>query len=388
LPSRVLARGRAACAWALLVAGIAGCTSGSSGNSSVTASGTTLTIYLSAAQTDQPNVAADVLEAERLAFLDSFPDSPASVGGFRLRLLTLTGKISDQARTAIQDSSAIAYLGEVVPHSSYASLGITNAVDLLQVSATDTALELTQSTPAVPGAPNSYYQSLSTYGQTFARVVPTSGREAQAQVQEMQALGVSKLYVADDGRAYGSAIANAVKSDAAGKLSVVGSQAGADGVFYGTNSIAAATRFFDQAAGSNPAIKLFGPSGVYDQTLAGGLSSAVRNLVVSTPGFRAPDLPQAGLRFVSEFTSRFGHAPGPQAIFGYEAMSAVVAVLREAGAQANNRSTVVHDFLALKNRQSVLGTYSMNSSGDTNIAPFVFGRLQRGKLVSFAQVQG
>ena len=384
MPSRVLARGRAACAWALVLAALAGCASSGSGSSAVTASGTTLTIYLSGAQTSQPLIAADVLDAERLAYLDS----PASAGGFRLRVITKQGRISDLARTAIQDSSAIAYLGEVVPHTSYASLGITNAVDLLQVSATDTALELTQSTPAVPGAPDSYYQSRSTYGQTFARVVPTSGSEARAQVQEMQALRVSKLYVADDGGPYGAAIANAVKSDAAGKLTVVGSQADADGVFYGTNSAAAATRFFDRAATSNAAIKLFGPSALYDQTFAGGVSAAVRNLVISTPGFRTPDLPQTGTKFVSEFTSRYGHAPVPQAIFGYEAMSAVLAVLREAGSQANNRSTVIHDFLALQNRQSVLGPYSMNSSGDTNIAPFLFGRLQHGTLVPFAQVQG
>ncbi len=384
MPSRVLARGRAACAWALVVAGIAGCTSGGSGNSSVTASGKTLTIYLSAAQTSQPDVAVDVLDAERLAYLDS----PASAGAFQLRVRSLQGKISDLARTAIQDSSAIAYLGEVVPHSSYASLGITNAVDLLQVSATDTALELTQSTPAVPGAPDSYYQSRSTYGQTFARVVPSSGREARAQVEEMQVLGVRKLYVSDDGGPYGAAIANAIRSDAAGKLTLLDGQAGADAVFYGTNSVAAATRFFDEAVVSSPAVKLFGPSALYDQAFAGGLSPAVRNLVISTPGFRDADLPQAGTKFVAEFTSRYGHAPVPQAIFGYEAMAAVLAVLREAGSQANNRSTVVHDFLALKNRQSVLGTYSMNSSGDTDVAPFVFGRLQRGKLVPFAQVQG
>ena len=77
-----------------------------------------------------------------------------------------------------------------------------------------------------------------------------------------------------------------------------------------------------------------------------------------------------------------------QAIFGYEGMSAILAVLREAGPQANNRATVVHDFLAIKNRQSVLGTYSISSTGDTSISPFVFSRVRQGKLVPFAQVQG
>jgi hypothetical protein len=66
----------------------------------------------------------------------------------------------------------------------------------------------------------------------------------------------------------------------------------------------------------------------------------------------------------------------------------VLAVLREAGTAANNRSTVVRDFVSIKNRQSVLGTYSMSSTGDTSIAPFVFSRMQQGKLVPFAQVQG
>jgi branched-chain amino acid transport system substrate-binding protein len=363
---------------------VAGCTSGGSGSSAVTVSGKTLTIYLSDAPTSQPQVARDVLDAERLAWSQQ---SSHTVGGFALRLEVLHGKISDQARTAIQDQTAIAYLGEVVPHSSYASLGITNALDLLQVSPTDTALELTQASPVVPGSPGVYYQSFSTYGQTFVRVVPTTAQEAKAQVQEMQALGVTKLYVSDDGSPYGATVANAVKHDVSGSTSVVGSLSAADGAFYGTSSPAGAERFFARAASSSPSLKLFAPSALDDPTLASQLSGA-GNLYISAPGFLKQNLTPAGSTFVSQFTTAYSHAPVPQAIFGYEAMSAVLAVLREAGAQANNRATVVHDFLAIKNRQSVLGTYSISSTGDTSIAPFVFSRVRQGKLVPFAQVQG
>jgi branched-chain amino acid transport system substrate-binding protein len=380
----VLARGRAACAWALLAAGIAGCTSNGSGSSAVTVSGKTLTIYLSDAPASQPQVARDVLDAERLAWSQQ---SSHTVGGFALRLKVLHGKISDQARTAIQDQTAIAYLGEVVPHSSYASLGITNALDLLQVSPTDTALELTQASPVVPGSPGVYYQSFSSYGQTFARVVPTTAQEAKAQVQEMQALGVTKLYVSDDGSPYGATIANAVKHDVSGSTSVVGSLSAADGAFYGTSSLAGAKRFFARGASSNPSLKLFAPSALDDPTLAPQLAGAA-NLYISAPGFLKQNLTPAGSTFVSQFTTAYGHAPVLQAIFGYEGMSAILAVLREAGPQANNRATVVHDFLAIKNRQSVLGTYSISSTGDTSISPFVFSRVRQGKLVPFAQVQG
>jgi branched-chain amino acid transport system substrate-binding protein len=385
--NRVLARGRAACAWALVAAGLAGCTSGGSANSTVTVSGDHLTVYLSAASTDQPQVAQDVLRAEQLAFRQG----PTRVGTFSIRYFTVRGNtISAQARTVIQNKSAIAYIGEVVPHSSYASLGITNAVDLLQVSPTDTALELTQATTAVPDAPDTYYESLGTYGRTFARVVPNSGDEAKAQVQEMQSLGVTKLFVASDGSAYGAAVANAVKRDAGGGITVTSTRADADGAFFGSASPALAARFFNSTAASNPSAKLFGPSALDAPAFTGAVSPTVRNLYISVPGFLKPDLTPAGRTFVADFTAAYGHAPAVQAIFGYEAVSAVLSVLKEAGASANNRGTVVHDFFAIKNRQSVLGTYSIDANGDTSIAPFVFTRLQGGQLVpvKFVQAQG
>ena len=384
MQSRVLARGRAACAWALLAAGLAGCTSGGAANSSVTVSGNRLTIYLSAASTNQPQVAKDVLDAERLAF----KQGSTRVAGRSIRYLIVRGNtISAQARTVIQDKSAIAYLGEVVPHSSYASLGITNALDILQVTPTDTALELTQTTTAVPNAPDSYYESLSTYGRTFARVVPSSAEEALAQVQEMQSLGVRKLYAGNDGSAYGAAVANAVQRDASGKITVVSSPAGADGVFYGSATPAVAARYFNGVAGSNPSAKLFGPSALDAPSFTAALSSSVRNLYISVPGFLPADLTPAGRTFVSAFKAAYGREPAVQAIFGYEAMAAVLAVLKQAGSSANSRTTVVKDFFAIKNRESVLGTYSINTNGDTSIAPFVFSRLAGGKLVPFKFVE-
>jgi branched-chain amino acid transport system substrate-binding protein len=379
----VLGRARAAYACVLLAAGLAGCSA--AGSATVTAPGKTLTIYLSAAPTDMPQVASDVLAAEKLAL----QQNGSSVSGYTIRPITLSEQeISDQARTAIQDKSAIAYLGEIVPGSSYASLGITNAVDLLQVSATDTAVELTQATPAVQGAPNMYYESLSTYGRTFARVVPTTRVEAAAQLQEMQALGVTRLYVDNDGGAYGRVIAQAIKQDAQGKITLTGSESGADAVFYGSNSVAGAARFFNSAAEANPAVKLFGPSALNDPSFAAALSPATRNVYISAPGFLPQNLTGAGRSFVSSFRSEYGHAPGPEAIFGYEAMAAVLSVLKEAGSAANNRTTIVKDFFSLQNRQSVLGPYSIDANGDTSLTAFVFSRLSRGRLVPFAQVQG
>ena len=322
--------------------------------------------------------AADVLDAEQLAV----QQTGTTVGKFTVTVVKLVGRqISDNARKAVQNASAIAYLGEIEPGTSQDSVPITNQLGLLEVSPTDTAAYLTEAVPVVSGSPTTFYPSRSTYHETFARVVPTSAQEAKVITAQMHSLGLSKLYVADDGTPYGATIASEVRADAGKQgLSLVSSAASADAVFYGGNTAAAAIKAMDRAAAAGSA-KLFAPSALYDNSFVAGLSAAAqKSLYVSSPGFTLATLSPAGRQFATAFRSAYGHAPVPEAIFGYEAMSAVLAVLKEAGAGAGSRATVVSDFRSLHNRQSVLGTYSI-SGGDTNLAPFVFGRPRGGKLV-------
>lgn len=378
---------------ATVVALVAGCASATS--STLTVTGTTLMVYASLPSSVTGAQAKDVFDAEQLAL----NRSGASVGKFTIKLkLVDANKPSDNARTAIRDTSAIAYLGEIEPGASVDSMGITEDQDLLQVSPTDTAIAETQSTPAVAGAPKSYYEAFSSYGRTFARVVPSGAAEAQAQVQEMRALGVKKLYVADDGSDYGKAIAYAVRQDGSSPLSAVAgpatsagfSSSGADGLFFGASpsSSGTAAKLFADVASSDPSARLFAPSALDSSQLASSIGSGKLSLYASQPGFLAKDLPSAAdSQFIKPFEAAYGHPPATEAIFGYEAMSALLAVLREAGSQAGNHATVVHDFFHIKNRASVLGTYSIDSDGDTSIAPFVFSRFQKGAFVPYKFVQ-
>jgi branched-chain amino acid transport system substrate-binding protein len=371
----MLVASRAICACAAIAAVITGCAA--TGASTVTASGKGLTIYVSAAGGSQ--AAQDVLAAEQLAF-----QGTSGVAGYTIKLVTARGKPSDNARAAIQDTTSIAYLGEIEPGDSAGSLGITNALDLLQVSPTDTAIALTQKSGAVSGSPENYYQALKTYGRTFARMVPNGAVEAKAQVLEMQALGVKKLYVSDDGSAYGKEMAQSVRNAVPSGITVASTQAGADGFFYGGVSPSSATRAF---ASSGATARLFAPSALDSATFAAGLPPSEQSrLYISAPGFLPKDLTPAAKKFVSDFTNTYHRAPAAEAIFGYEAMKAVLAVLSEAGSSANNRSTVVRDFFAIKNRDSVLGTYSISAAGDTSLRSIVFSRPRGGKLTPFKSV--
>jgi ABC-type branched-subunit amino acid transport system substrate-binding protein len=355
---------------------------GTTSTSTVTVSGTRLTIYASDPSSSASPLQTDVADAEQLA-LKQFG---STVNKYSIRFVQLHQKPSSNARTAIQDSTAIAYLGEIGQGVSAGTMGITNDQDLLQVTPTDTALQETQSTPAVPGAPNNYYEAKGTYGLTFGRVVPSSAAEAKAQVQMMQVLHVKKLYVAHDGSPYGAAIAYAIRQQASsGGLAVMQgapatasvTSSGADAVFYG------ATGGAGWLSGVGGRARVFVPS-----ALASTPSALTPGTYVSQPGFLPRNLPAtATSQFIKPFEATYGHAPATEAIFGYEAMAAVLGVLREAGSSANNRSTVVHDFFAIKGRSSVLGTYSIDSTGDPTTGPFVFSQLRNGALAPFRFLQ-
>ena len=387
MPGAALVAPRASlcAALAALALGLGGCAATT--NSAVNVSSGRLDIYASQPPGDAGGqTATDVLDAEQLAL----HQLGSTVGKFTLRLIPAHGKeLSDNARTAIQDQKAIAYLGESEPGTSQISVEITNELGLLEVSPTDTAVYLTQPTPAVSGAPGTYYPSNSTYHQTFARVVPNAAQEAKAVVAEMQSLHLSKLYVSSDGQPYGASIADDVSKDAPGSgLTILpaASASSADAVFYGSNSTTAATTAVDKYAAASPSAKLFVPSALYDDSFAAGLSAgAQKNLFVSSPGFAPSALPAAGQQFVTSFRSTYGHQPVPEAIFGYEAMSALLAVLKEAGKEAGNRATVVSDFRTLKDpADSVVGPFSI-TGGDTSLASFIFASPKAGKLVPRSQ---
>jgi len=349
--------------------------------STATATGNSLSIYIS----DPPDVqhdpaAQDVVDAAKLAFTAQRRE----VSDYGLNLYMLKNKPSDNARAAIIDKTTIAYLGEIAPGTSDQTVGITNALDVLQVSPTDTAMELSQRTPAVPNAPKTYFESYGTYGRTFARVVPNSSVEAGAQVAEMKALGVSNLYVTDDGSDYGRAIADAVSTDArTAGITLTQSLSGAGAVFDGAAAPEEAAHLFEHAAAQAPGVKLFGPSSLNSAAFTSAIAPSIRNVYVSIPGFLPRDLPAAGRSFVTAFKATFGHDPNTEAIFGYEAMSALLRVLKQEGTHANNRAAVATAFLGQHNVSSALGTYSIDSGGDTNLHAFVFARLQGGRLVPF-----
>src|SRR3954449_7930033 len=378
---------------------------GSSGGGGSCVSGNTLTIYSSLPfdPTDRKQ-STDMVNGEKLAL----QQAGGKVGKYTIKYVSLddstpsegkweAGKVSSNAREAAQNSNTIAYLGEFNSGATAVSLPILNRSGILQISPSNTAVGLTKKS-ADPAEPDKYYP---TGKRTYGRVVPADNIQAAAQVTYMKDQGVKKVYVLDDKEVYGKGVADAVAADAkkAG-LQVVGDEgidpkaanyrslgakmkaAGADGFFFGGITANNAVQLWGDVFAGNPNIKGFGPDGVAETAFSAKIPAAtMKQTFITNPTLPEQLYPPTAKKFFGDFKAKYGSDPEPCAFYGYEAMNAALEAIKNAGDKGNCREDVIKGFYNIKNRTSVLGTYSIDADGDTTITDYGGNTIKSGKLV-------
>jgi branched-chain amino acid transport system substrate-binding protein len=378
--------------------------SSSSGGGGSCVSGNTLTIYSSLPfdPTDKPQ-SQDVVDGEKMAL----QKVGNKVGKFNIKYVSLddatpaegkweAGQVSSNARTAAQNKNTILYLGEFNSGATAVSLPILNRSGILQISPSNTAVGLTKKS-ADPAEPAKYYP---TGKRTYGRVVPADNIQSAAQVTYMKSLGVKKLYVLDDKEVYGKGVGDGVAADAkkAG-IQVLGDEgidpkaanyrsvaqkmktAGADAFFFGGITANNAVQLWGDIFAANPNIKGFGPDGVAETSFSSKIPAATMpDTFITNPTLPEQLYPPSAKTFFADFKSTYGHDPEPYAIYGYEAMNAALQAIKNAGDKGNCREDVIKGFFAIKNKQSVLGTYSIDPDGDTTITDYGGNTIKNGKL--------
>jgi ABC-type branched-subunit amino acid transport system substrate-binding protein len=214
--ARGLPHGGATTGTALLAAVavvLAGCLGNGSDDKPHLIKGETATVYSSVPRHGvSATTAAEVLAGERRA-LD---ERGGRAGGLRIRFRRLPatderdqpwdpGLVAENAHTAADDPTAIAYIGELDYGATAVSLPITNDAGLLQVSPSDGLTSLTRRVPGRPRAgPERYYPSDS---RTFVRIGPTDLGEADRIVAGLASAGNTRFALLFDREIYGRELA-------------------------------------------------------------------------------------------------------------------------------------------------------------------------------------
>jgi branched-chain amino acid transport system substrate-binding protein len=316
----------------------------------------------------------------------SCDDSTAQTGGWD------SAKCATNARLYASNTSVMAVVGTFNSGCAKIEVPILNRAHpgpVLMVSPANTNVGLTKKWD--PGEPNKYYP---TGVRSYARVVATDDIQGPADAVWTKSLGVKKVFVLNDKQTYGFGVASTYRA-AAKKLGlqVVGFQgwdakqtsyealansikaSGAQAVFLGGIACNNGQKLMQDIKSVNPKIKLQMPDGFSDT----GANGAVGNgAYISVAGAPPQALTGFGRTFVKSFGKSIGAVPNPYAAYGAQAM---LVALQAVGAHGGDRAAITRSVFGLSVTNGVLGNFTINQAGDTNLVPITVYRQKGSKLL-------
>jgi branched-chain amino acid transport system substrate-binding protein len=394
--------GLAALAFGLALAGCGGV-----GNSPVSQNvGKQLTVYSSLPlQGPSAGISQQLVGGEKLALADA----GGHVGQFTVSYVSLDdssptsgewdpGVTAANAKAAAQDRTTIAYLGDFNSGATAISLPLTNAAGILQVSPASPYVGLTSSLDAGQGEPERFYLG---GRRTFGRVAPGDPVQAAAQVALLRRLGVRRLFVLADQDPFDGPLAQIVAADAeragievrgedtipigpgssfTGEVAKI-AESGVQAVFVSATATTKAAQLARQLHTALPHLSLLASSTMLNTVFTSNLGPAEGTTFVGSPVLAAHLYPASARRVLAQYGHRFAAAPEPYVLYGYEAMSVVLAAIRAAGDSGDDRQAVIDKLLVTHDRSSVLGVYSMQPSGETTLSSYAIDRIVQGSPV-------
>ncbi len=301
---------------------LAGC-GGVSGDAS-DAIGSPLTVYSSLPlQGPLASDSTQIVDGEKLAL----EESGGRAGKFRIAYFSLddanpaTGVWSPEvtagnAKTAAQDPSTIAYIGDLDSGATAVSLPLMNSAGILQVSPSSPYIGLTSSVDAGQDEPERFYPSGK---RNFGRLQPGDGVEGAAQAQLMRSLGVSSLYVLDNQDPFQVPLATIVASDAESEGITVRAhdsismptggnftgevekivESKAQAVFLAGEAGPASAALWQALHTADPGLLLFGSSAMAQESFASQIGAAAGETYLTTPLLAPALYPPTGQRVIA-----------------------------------------------------------------------------------------
>jgi branched-chain amino acid transport system substrate-binding protein len=336
--------------------------------------------------------------AYKIAY-DSLDDAEPTSGSWS------AGITATNAKTAAQDTSTIAYLGDFDSAATAVSLPLINGAGILQISPASPYVGLTSSLDAGQDEPGRFYPS---GRRTFVRLQPGDPVEAAAQVRLARLLGVHSVYVlaGEEGRtgdafelpltelfmtaaqSAGIAVrahesittsAGALYTEAIHKILASDAQA----LFMVSEGGPGAAALWRQLHSADPRLKLLGSSTMATEAFASQLGPAAAVAYLTTPLLAPRMYPRSARHVLEAYRQTFGREAGPEVLYGYEAMNLVLDAVRASGAHADNRHAVIEAVMHTRERNSVIGRYSIEGDGEATLTRYGVDAVTGGRPVFY-----
>ena len=355
-----------------------------------------LTIYTSLPRTGiQAGQAQSAAAGARLAL----EDAKGRAGERRVRLVELDSAggeddpwdpdaIEANANRAVDDDSAVAYVGELDLGGSAVSVPVTNGDGLLQVSPGDGLPSLTVADPGGGGeSPARYYPEGT---RSFIRLVPHAGLQAKALVDWARERGAKSIGIVRDEGVFGRevslwALEMARRAGMAAEIERIRSDA---------DDYEDVAR--DVAERRPGAVIVTAPAGLDSDRLVVALRRALpgapllgTSAVASRPpagiDFVDPHLPIATYGGEARRVARRLRAKGlttvrPEALYGYEAVRFVLDAVERAGSGAG-RADVLRAARGPRRVDGVLPPYFVGPLGDVATSTLGSYRSSAGRVI-------
>lgn len=295
------------------------------------------------------------------------------------------------ANKAVADADTVIYIGTFNSGAARVSIPILNQAGIVMISPANTADDLTA------GADTAKYYP--TGKRNYTRVVARDEFQGAYAAKWAAKLGAKNVYILDDTEIYGKGVADQFeKNTGANGLTVVGRD-GIDGkaadykalatkiagtnpdlIYYGGITQNNAGQLLKDIRAAGITAMFMGPDGILEQAFIDAAGADTAEGVYGTvAGNPVAKLPAAGQKFYTDYQAKFNGKPEAYAIYGYEAASVAIAAISKVCKK--DKAAILDAVYSTKDFEGVLGTWSFDANGDTNLYAMLGNVVKSGAWV-------
>ena len=315
-------------------------------------------------------------------------------------------KCSANAQAYAQDKSLIGVIGTFNSGCAEIIIPVLNRAPdgpLGMISPANTYVGLTHTGPGTAaGEPNKYYPSGK---RNYIRIVAADDFQGAADALNTQQLGLKKIFILNDKQAYGLGVATDYKN-ALTKLgiNVAGfsawnskassytglatqiKQSGADAVFLGGLICENGGKLIkDLKSVLGNKVTLLAPDGFTPiSAVVSGAGNVSEGMYVSVAGEPNEKLGPTGQKFVKDFgATQSGGNVDPYSAYAAQSADVLLAAIAKSD---GTRASVASNLLNTNVTDGILGSFKINSNGDTNANPVTIYRIKGGKQTTYKTI--